>query len=73
MKAVTIFGIILIIVGILGFAVPRITYTENVTLLDVGPLEVQAEQERAIPVPDIAAGASVLAGIVLVVVGAKNR
>lgn len=73
MKAIRIVGIILVIIGILGFVVPRITYTEEVTLLEVGPLQVQTEQQRAIPIPDIAAGMAVLAGLVLVMVGAKTR
>lgn len=73
MKALSIFGIILIIIGILGFVFPRITYTEEVAVLGIGPLQVQAEQERTIAIPDIAAGMAVLAGIVIVVVGARNR
>jgi hypothetical protein len=72
MKSVTIIGIVLILLGILGFVVPRITFTQTETVVDVGPLEVQAERERSIPIPDIAAGAAVVAGIALVVAGTRR-
>lgn len=72
MKGVTIIGIVLILLGVLGFMVPRISFTETETVLDVGPLEVEAERERSIPIPDIAAGAAVVAGMALVAVGARR-
>lgn len=73
MKSLTIIGIILIVLGILGFIVPRITYTEETTALDLGPIEVQTEQQRSIPVPDIAAGVAVVAGLVMVIAGSSSR
>ncbi len=73
MKSLTIIGIILIVLGILGFIVPRITYTEETTALDLGPIEVQAEQQQSIPVPDIAAGVAVVAGLVMVIAGSSSR
>lgn len=73
MRSLTTIGVILIILGILGFLVPRITYTEETTALDVGPIEVTAEQQRSIPIPEIAAGLAVVAGIVMVVMGSGSR
>jgi len=73
MRSLSTIGVILIILGILGFIVPRITFTQESTAVDIGPLEVQTETERSIPIPDIAAGAAVVAGIVLVVMGSSSR
>lgn len=73
MRAIRIFGVILILLGILGFIFPRITFTEAVPILGIGPLQVQAEQERSVAIPDIAAGAAVIAGIALVIAGARSR
>lgn len=72
MKGITITGIVLILLGILGFIVPRIGFTETETVVDIGPLEVEAERERSILIPDIAAGAAVVAGVALVAVGARR-
>ena len=73
MRSLTTIGVILIILGILGFVVPRITYTEETTALDIGPIEVQAEQQRSIPIPDIAAGVAVVAGLIMVIAGSSSR
>ena len=73
MRQLTTIGVILIVLGLLGFVVPRITYTEETTAVDIGPVEVTTEQERSIPIPDIAAGAAVVAGVVMVVMGSGSR
>ncbi len=73
MKSLTTIGVILIILGIIGFVVPRITYTEERTAVDLGPIEVQAEQQRSIPIPDIAAGVAVVAGLIMVIAGASSN
>jgi hypothetical protein len=73
MRSLTTIGLILAILGILGFIIPRVTFTEERTALDVGPIEVTTTQERSIPIPDIAAGAAVVVGLVLVAMGASKR
>jgi len=73
MRSLTTIGVILAILGILGFIIPRVTFTEERTALEVGPVEVTTTQERSIPIPDIAAGAAVVVGVILVVMGASNR
>jgi len=73
MRSLSTIGVILIVLGILGFVIPRITFTQETTAIDIGPLEVTTETERSIPIPDIAAGAAVVAGIVLVVMGSGSR
>lgn len=73
MRSLTTIGVILIILGILGFVVPRITFTEQRTVLDVGPVEIEAEQQRSIPIPDVAASVAVVAGLVMVVAGSSSR
>lgn len=59
--------------GIASFLVPRIVYTEEETVIDVGPIEVEAEQRNAVRIPDVAAGAAVAAGTVVVIVGAARK
>lgn len=68
-----ILGVILILVGALMLAYPIITYTEEETLVDVGPVEVTAENQESIPLPPILGGAAIVAGIALLVVTGRSR
>jgi len=72
-RRLTVIGLVLIVLGLAGFLVPRIVYTEEETVIDAGPIEVEAEQRNAVRIPDVAAGAAVVAGTVLVIVGATRR
>jgi len=67
-----IVGVILIVLGIIGFAVGGITYTSQRTVVDIGPIEVQAEERERFPIAPLAAGAALVAGLVLVVVGSRR-
>ena len=73
MKPITIAGLVLIVVGILLFAVPRISFTTTETVVDVGPIEVEATERNTINIPDIAAGVAVAAGVILTIVGARQN
>ncbi|MDP4190016.1 MAG: DUF3185 domain-containing protein [Bacteroidota bacterium] len=72
MKGTRIIGIILIILGILGFAFGGISFTKKEKIVDLGPIEVQSEKKESIPVTPIASAVAVVAGIVLVAVGSKK-
>lgn len=68
-----IIGIILIVLGLAGFFVGEVSFTQTEEVADVGPVEVETEQERTIPIRPIAAGGAVVAGIALVVVGSRRK
>jgi hypothetical protein len=72
MKGLVIVGIILIIAGILGLAIPAITYTEREQVLNLGPIQATAERERTIPISPVIAIVAIASGLVLVVVGARR-
>ena len=72
MKATTIAGIVLVLVGIAGFALGGLSFTTKETKLDLGPIQVQAEEKHKLPIPTIVAGLALDAGIVLVVMGSKK-
>ena len=74
MKRIAWIGVALIVLGLAGFLVPRIVYSSEETVIDAGPIEVEAEERNTIRIPDVAAGAAVVAGVVLVVAGSgKGR
>jgi hypothetical protein len=72
MRAISIIGVILIIVGVIALASQGITYTKTEKVLDIGPIQATAHHKKTIPISPIAGGAAVAAGVVLVIVGAKR-
>jgi len=68
----SIAGIVLIVLGIAALAYQGITYTTTETVIDIGPLKATAERERTFPLPPVAGGAAVLAGVALLVIGARK-
>lgn len=72
MKALTVIGIILILLGIAGFIFGGISFTKKDKVADLGPVEVQTEKKESIPVTPIASGVAVVAGIIMVVAGARK-
>lgn len=72
MKAATIIGIILILLGVLALIYQGVTYTTEETLFDLGPVEVEAEERRRIPLPPILGALSLIGGIALVIAGRRK-
>jgi len=72
MKATTLVGIVLIIIGIVALAYQGITYTTKDKVVDLGPLKVEAKHEKTIPLPPIVGVAALIGGVVLVAVSARK-
>jgi short repeat uncharacterized protein DUF308 len=73
MKATTLVGILLIILGIVGLAYPRITYTTREKIVDLGPIEATKETKKPIPLPPVLGGLSLAGGVILLVAAGKGR
>jgi hypothetical protein len=72
MKAYTLTGIILIVIGIAALAYQGITYTTREKVVDIGPIHMTADKEKTIPLPPIVGGLALVGGIVLLVMGNKK-
>ena len=72
MKATTLVGILLIILGVVGLAYPRISYTTREKIVDLGPIEATKETKKSVPLPPILGGLSLAGGVILLVAG-KGR
>jgi hypothetical protein len=68
---VKLIGIVLIVVGVIGFVFGGIAWTRDETVLDAGPIEIETEQRESIPLTPIASGIALVAGIALVVSGRR--
>jgi len=73
MKAATVIGIVLILLGIVGFAVGGFSFHHEKKDVDLGPLQVSHEKKETVPIPPILSGVALVGGIVLVVAGARSR
>jgi uncharacterized membrane protein YidH (DUF202 family) len=72
LKAATLVGILLIIVGVIGFAVGGISFTHEKKDVDMGPVQIQHKQTRTVPISPILSTVALIGGIGLVVVGARS-
>lgn len=70
---VKLIGVILVVFGIVALVLGGIRYTTREKVLDIGPVEATAEREHSIPLSPIVGLASIGAGIVLIIAGARTR
>ena len=73
MKPIVLIGIALIILGVLALVYQGITYTSHEKLIDIGPIHATHETKKTIPLSPFLGGVALAGGIVLVIIGAKNR
>lgn len=66
-------GIILIVIGIVGFAAGGISFTHEKKDVDLGPLQVSHKQTKTVPISPILSTIAVIAGAGLVVAGARSK
>ncbi|MFC3414846.1 hypothetical protein [Algoriphagus hitonicola] len=68
-----IFGIVLVVAGIIMLLMSGISFTTEEKVIDAGPIEVNADKERRIEWPAYAGGIVLVAGAILIGVGAKKK
>ncbi len=73
MRPAAIFGIILIVVGIIALAYGGYTsFTTKENVAKLGPLEINKEEAHPIPIGPIVGGVCLVGGIILVVTGNRK-
>jgi len=65
-------GIILVIAGILMFVFPKLTFTKEEKVADVGPLEINKKEKHTVDWSVYAAGITVVAGVVILIASKKK-
>lgn len=74
MKSITnIFGIALIVVGILALSYQGFHYTKNEKIAQFGDLQVTATKRENVYIPPLLGGLSIAAGIVVLIIGRINK
>jgi len=72
MNTLTILGIILIALGVVGLIYGGITYTSHRNVIDIGSVQLKVDEKETIPLSPIAGAAAVAAGVILMVVGRRR-
>jgi hypothetical protein len=73
MKPVTIIGIVLIVLGIIGFATGGLSFTHRKKVADLGSVQISRETQDTLPLSPIFSSVALIVGLGLVVVGARSR
>ena len=73
MKPISWVGILLIVLGALILAYQGINYTRQKDVLDVGSVHVTTDTHERIPLPPILGGLALAGGVILLVMGARNK
>ncbi|MDP3719932.1 MAG: DUF3185 domain-containing protein [Acidobacteriota bacterium] len=61
-----IVGIVLVVLGILGLAYGGLSWTSRETVVDAGPINITADKTERFPLPPLAGGLLLVAGVVLI-------
>jgi hypothetical protein len=73
MKAATIIGILLIVLGIIGYATGGLSFTHTKKDVDLGPVQISHKTQDTLPLSPVLSTISLVAGLGLVVVGARSK
>ena len=68
-----IFGILVIVAGILMLVFGNVSFTKEKKVVDIGPVEINKKEKKTIAWPNYAGGIAILAGVVILLVGNKKR
>jgi hypothetical protein len=72
MRAASIVGVLLIVLGAIALAYQGITYTTHKKVLDIGPIQATKEEHKTLPLPPVLGGIAVIGGVFLLISGSKN-
>jgi hypothetical protein len=73
MSARRVVGVVLVVVGLVALIWGGISWTHEETVLDAGPLEIEAQERERIPLPPTLGVIALIGGIVLLVVRDRRR
>jgi len=73
MNGLTIAGVALVLLGLVGFAIPIFTTQQTKEVARVGDLKLQATESTSHVIPPIVSGGALVLGVALVGVGLYQK
>ncbi|MBK7190285.1 MAG: DUF3185 domain-containing protein [bacterium] len=65
-------GIVLVIAGVIALVYGGFSYTRDRKVVDLGPLEITASENRSFPIPAVVGAAVLIGGVLLLVTGNRR-
>lgn len=72
MKPLVLVGVVLIVLGIAGLLISRVSWTETKPVARLGPLQLNSQEDHTVWIPTAAGIAAVVAGLGLVFAGRRS-
>ena len=66
-------GFTLVVIGLVSLLVGGFRWTQQKTVIDVGPLKATTEEHKTLPIPPVIGALALIGGIVVLVVPTKRR
>lgn len=73
MKPLVLIGAILLVLGVIGLAMPVFTTTQNKDVAKLGDLKIQAKETDTHVIPPIAAAGVLAVGVIVLGFGALSK
>lgn len=73
MNSIKALGVVLLVAGVLALAYGGFSYTKDTTAVKLGPLELSVKEKETVNVPVWAGAGAILAGGLLLLIGAKKN
>ena len=68
-----VIGAALVVIGLVSLLWGGFRWTENKTVVDIGPVKATAEEHKTLPIPPVVGALLLVGGIVVLVVPARRR
>ncbi|MET0312614.1 MAG: hypothetical protein ABW051_11235 [Burkholderiaceae bacterium] len=72
MNAMRITGIVLVLLGLVGFFTGGFSFTKDTTKAEIGPIKLQVQEREAVNIPQWLSAAAVVAGIAVLAMGFRK-
>ena len=66
-------GFALVVIGLVSLLVGGFRWTQQKTVIDVGPLKATTEEHKTLPIPPVIGALALIGGIAVLVVPARRR
>lgn len=73
MSTIKLIAIILIAIGVIALVYQGITYTTKEKVVDLGPVEVTADETKRIPIQPVVGAIALVGGILLLAIDRKRH
>jgi hypothetical protein len=73
MSTIKLIAFILIAIGVIALVYQGITYTTKEKVIDLGPVEVTADETKRIPIQPVVGAVALVGGILLLAIDRKRH